>query len=426
MAPELPDLDPVPAHRDPIAYSRATGRRVGIGAAVALAALAAGFVVVHHQRSSDAQELARATAEVATARPPVNVVRVRAGNGLESVTLPGATAAWNETTLYARVSGYVAKWKADIGDTVRAGQVLATIATPELDAELDAARAKLDADRAEVKVRESALEFARTTYERWRDSPKGVVSDQERESKKADFESASAQLRAAGSRVSLDRAEVERLTALTRFKNVTAPFDGTVTERRIDVGNLVTAGSTSSTTPLYRMAQDNPMRVFVDVPQGLVDAVTPGTPATVTLRRDATRKLSGKVARTARAVDPVARTLRVEVDLPNADGTIVSGLYVQVEFALASASLVQVPAAGVVFRSGGPQVAVVGADGAVAFRAVRIARDEGNVIELADGLQPGELVALNISSQIASGDKVDARLQDDAPKPAAAGTETRK
>lgn len=408
-------LGPSAGRNDPTQFAPPTGRRVRIAAIVVVALLALAFLVVHYERSSNARELAQATAEKLNAKVPVSAIRVRAGSATEALSLPGATAAWNEATIYARVNGYVAKWNADIGDVVHKGQVLAVIATPDLDSELDAARAKLRADQAEVRVRASALEFARTTYERWKDSPKGVVSEQEREAKKADWESAVAQLNAAESRVNLDRAGVDRLLSLTGFKAVTAPFDGTVTERRIDIGNLVTAGSTSNTTPIYKVTQNDPIRVFVDVPQNLADVVVAGTPATVSVQQNGSNKVSGRVTRTSGAVDPVARTLRAEIDLPNRRGALVPGLYVQVEFGLPSRGLLQVPAAALMFRSSGPQVAIIGPDGTVSFRDVQIARDQGNLIQLSSGLQAGDVVALNLSNQVSAGDKVAIQIQEEAP-----------
>ena len=147
----------------------------------------------------------------------------------------------------------MAKWYVDIGDHVKAGQVLALIDTPELDAEFLAAKAKLKVSEAQVKVKQADAAFAASTYERWRDSPKGVVSDQEREDKKAGNAGAAAQLEAARAQVNLDQADVDRLSAFEQFKRVTAPYTGTITERRIDIGNLVTAGSSGGTTLLYRM-----------------------------------------------------------------------------------------------------------------------------------------------------------------------------
>jgi RND family efflux transporter MFP subunit len=193
--------------------------------------------------------VAKAGEAAYSAPPPVDVVIAKPATAGQDLVLPGQTAAWYETTIYARVNGYVAKWLVDIGDHVKKGQVLATIETPELDAELQAARAQLKASEAQVEARKAEAEFSKTTNERWRDSPKGVVSEQERDAKKADYESSEARLYAADAQVALDQSKVDQYSALAEFKQVKAPFDGTITERKIDVGNLVTAGSTSTTTP---------------------------------------------------------------------------------------------------------------------------------------------------------------------------------
>src|SRR5262249_59193381 len=209
------------------------------------------------------------------------------------------------------------------------GQTLALIETPELDADLKATMAELSAAHAQVKVRESEAEFTKSTNERWRDSPKGVVSEQERESKKADYDSAIAKLNAARAEVALDQARVDRYSAMARFKQVTAPYEGTITERRIDIGNLVTAGSTAGNTPLYRMSQDDPIRVFVDVPQSAAgNLMEAGSPVEVRASNLPDQLFTGKVARTAKAINPQARTLRVEVDIPNPKRVLVPGMYV--------------------------------------------------------------------------------------------------
>jgi len=384
-------------------YTSGTGRRIKLFAAAAAIVLAAAFLLVHFLRASGETQLRDVSNTEAARRPSVNVVIARGGEATRPVTLPGETAAWYESTLYARVTGYVAKWYVDIGDPVRRGQVLATIETPELDADLAAARAELTAAEAQIKVRAAEADFAKSTHERWRDSPKGVVSDQEREAKRADYDSAVARLNAAHAQVALDKARVERFMALTQFKQVTAPFDGTVTERRVDVGNLVTAGS-SSNTLLYRLSQQDPMRVFVDVPQSAAgELMKNGVPVQITASSIPGRTFSGNIVRTARAMNPQARTLRVEVDIPNTDQLLVPGMYVDVSFALQSSNLVQVPAAALLFRASGPQVAVVDNAGRVSIRKVSIARDDGNMVELGSGVLPGDKVALNLSSQISDG-----------------------
>jgi len=384
-----------------------TGRKIKISAVAVAVVLLIGFLVVHFIKASARSELVSATREAASRPPPVNVIVASTSGATRPLKLPGQTAAWYESTIYARVSGYVAKWYVDIGDHVHRGQTLATIDTPELDAELTAARAELTASQAQVKVREAEAEFTKTTYERWRDSPKGVVSEQEREAKKADYDSAVAKLNAARAEVALDQAKVGHFVAMTQFKQVTAPYDGKITERRIDIGNLVTAGSTTGNTLLYRMSQDDPMRVFVDVPQSAAgELMKVDVPVEVRAASLPNRIFGGKITRTAHAINPQARTLRVEIDLPNPDQALVPGMYVDVAFELQADDLVQIPAAALVFRASGPQVAVVDNSGRVSFRQVTIARDDGNVVLLGSGISPGERVALNISSQISEGDKV--------------------
>ena len=209
-----------------------TGRTLRRAAIMFAAVLLLAFLVVHLRKSHTERVLAQQTKAAATTLPAVDVVTVHDSSANAVLTLPGETAAWYESTIYARVDGYVAKWYVDIGDRVKQGQLLATIDTPELDAELAAAQAKLRVAQAQVKVREADAEFAASTYLRWRDSPKGVVSEQEREDKKAGDATASAQLEAARSQVNLDQADVDRLLAFEKFKRVTAPYAGTLIERQ--------------------------------------------------------------------------------------------------------------------------------------------------------------------------------------------------
>jgi RND family efflux transporter MFP subunit len=382
-------------------------RRLQRAAAVVALVLLLAFLVAYFTRSHAQAQLQRETVQAAAALPAVDVVVVHGSGAAGSLTMPGETAAWYASTIYARVSGYVAKWYVDIGDHVRAGALLATIDTPELDAELLAARAKLQVARAELQVREADAAFAASTYERWRDSPIGVVSEQEREDKKAGDATASAQLAAARAQVNLEQADVDRLSAFEQFKHVTAPYAGTITERRIDIGNLITAGSSGSTTPLYRMTQDDPIRVFVDVPQSAAaDLMKPGVAARISGADLSGRAITATIARTSDAIDPKARTFRAELDIPNHDGRLVSGLYVQVSFQLNDAGMSAVPAAALVFGVTGPRVAVVDRDGTLRFRAVTIGRDDGEQVELRSGVSDGDRLVLNVNSQLGDGDRV--------------------
>lgn len=383
-------------------YAPGTVNRLRIFAAGFAILLVLGFFLVQHLKDRQEAALSTATASFAEQAPPVETVRVELAPPTQSLTLPGEVRGWYTSTIYARVSGYVASWVVDIGDRVKKDQVLATLDTPELDSQLAAAQHELKVAEAEVAVREADAEFAKTTYERWQGSPKGVVSEQEREDKKARYAVAVAQLNAARARVSQNQANVDRLTFMTGFKQVTAPYDGVITMRRIDIGDLVSAGSTL----LYGMAQSEQVRVFVDVPQTASGDLKVGTAVRVTASELPKRNFEGKVTRTSDAIDLRARTLRIEVDLPNQDLSLIPGMYVQAEFQLKSASAVQVPASAILFRSGGPQVALIGNDGTVKFQNVTIGRDNGNFVEIASGLSVGDKVALNISSQIADGERV--------------------
>jgi RND family efflux transporter MFP subunit len=384
-----------------------TGRRTKSAVVVAAAFLLLCFAAVIVVRYFHAHGVAKAGETAYSTPPPVDVVIAQPATAGQDLVLPGQTAAWYETTIYARVNGYVAKWLVDIGDHVKTGQLLATIETPELDAELQAARAQLRASEAQVEARKAEAAFSKTTNERWRDSPKGVVSEQEREAKKADYESSEARLYAANAQVNLDKAKVDQYNAMAEFKLVKAPFDGTITERKIDIGNLVSAGSGSTTTPLYRMAQTDPLRIFVDVPQSASgELMKSGVPAEIRATGAVGGVFAGKIARSAESINAQARTMRVEVDMPNASHALVPGMYVNVAFRLLPRGLVEVPAAALIFRASGTQVAQVDANGKIQFANVVIARDNGSLVELASGVRPGDKLVLNISSQIASGQTV--------------------
>jgi len=406
LATPPPPNDEQPPQTTP-EYDRGTGLRMSILALVFAGVLVVGFVFVNSQRRHVTNELAAATRAEVSGPPPVDVVSAKSSPLTQRLVLPGETAAWYDSKIYARVNGYVEKWLVDIGDHVSNGQTLALIETPELDAQLQAARAKLSAAQAEVNVKQANADFAKSTYERWRTSPQGVVSDQERESKKAASLGAESELIASKAQVTLDEADVDRLTSLTEFKKVKAPFEGTIVQRDIDIGDLVTAGSGSGMSALYRVARNEPMRVFVDVPQSAAnDLLTGNAQASITVGGDASRHYDGKVSRTSRAINQKSRTLRAEVDLPNPDSRLVPGMYVEVSFTLKNPIGVQVPAAALSFRPK-PQVAIIDDKNLVEFRDVKIGVDDGDVVQIESGLKEGDKVVLNVSSQIAPGMKVD-------------------
>jgi RND family efflux transporter MFP subunit len=387
-------------------YKRGTGRRLASAAAVAAIALAGAFFFVGAIKARDEEQLAAATDAKMKEAPAVEVITVSAASASQPLTLPAEARGWYTSTIYARVSGYLIKWLVDIGDKVKKNQVLAVIDTPELDAQLDAAKAQFKASEAELKVRESEAEFAQTTYERWSGSAKGVVSEQEREDKKAGYASAVARMHAAQARVNLDKSNVDRLSYMAQFKQVFAPYEGVITERRIDIGDLVTAGSTSNTSPLFGISQYDQIRVFTNVPQSASVDIGVGSMAKITAAEFPSQVFEGKVTRTSESLDPQARTLRVEVDLPNPDFKLLPGMYLKVAFGLKNGNAVQIPASALMFRNAGPQVALIQPNNTVKFQDVRIGRDNGNTIEISSGLTEGDRVALNINNQIQDGSKV--------------------
>lgn len=401
------DITQTETHAVSTAFDPDTGKRMKKAVTIFVVVLAVAFVAVWIDKFFKERGIAAAAEQQSSAPRLVDVIRAEPVGTVQRMSLPGQTAAWHSSTIYARVNGYVGKWFVDIGDHVKKGQAMALIETPDLDAQLAGARAQLQAAQAQVLVRKAQAEFAKSTYDRWRDSPKGVVSEQEREQKHADYDSAEATLKSAEADVTLDQARVNQYVAMSEFKEVTAPYDGIVSQRDIDIGNLVTAGSTSSTTPLYVMTQNDPMRVFVDVPQSAAPDLMEGKiPVDVQVPGHEGHSFTGSVTRTAQALNQQARTLRVEVDIPNSQTALVPGMYVKVGFGLQPKGLVQVPAAALIFRAGGPQVACVEKTGHINFRDVTIARDDGNAVELGSGVAPGDELALNVSSQISDGELV--------------------
>jgi RND family efflux transporter MFP subunit len=418
-ATTAPRSDPAAAGRDAsTTFDPNTGRRLKKAAIIFAVVLVVAFIAVRVDRFFKDRGIANATEQSSTAPHLVDTIRAAPVDAVQHLSLPGQTAAWHSSTIYARVNGYVGKWFVDIGDHVHKGQVMALIETPDLDAQLAGSRAQLQAAQAQVLVRKAQAEFSKSTYERWRDSPKGVVSEQEREEKHSDYDSAEANLKSAEADVTLDEARVNQYVSMSEFKQVTAPYDGVVSQRDIDIGNLVTAGSTSSTTPLYVMTQNDPMRVFVDVPQSAAPDLMQGQiPVEVQVPGGGGRTYPGSVTRTSQSINQQARTLRVEVDIPNGQQTLVPGMYVKVGFGLQPKGLVQVPAAALIFRASGPQVARVDKDNHISFRSVTIARDDGNAVELGSGVEPGDELALNVSAQIGDGELVQVNRAEQRAEP---------
>jgi RND family efflux transporter MFP subunit len=403
MAAEEHQTKPGPPSTPPRA-SR-TLRRAGLIAAVALVVIAVAGI---WQRHSHEAEVTKWTHEQAT--PTVAVINPHEGPGLQRLVLPGTVNAWYEAPIYARVNGYLKAWYFDYGAHVKKGDLLAEIDAPDLDAQLAAAQAKLNSARAVVKVREAEQQFAATTYQRWRDSPKGVVSVQEQESKQADYNSAVARFNAATAEVAADQGEVDRLLALEGFKRIVAPFDGVVTARETDVGALINAGSGTgggSGPELFRVADIHKMRIYVQVPQQLSAGINPGLTANLELPQYPQRTFKATVATTSSAIDQNARTLLVELHAPNPDGLLQPGAYAQVEFELPSnPNVVRLPTSALIFREHGLEVALVRPDDRIELRRITLGRNLGTQVEVLKGLTTADRVVNSPPDSLAAGDLV--------------------
>jgi RND family efflux transporter MFP subunit len=380
-------------------------RRIGVIAVLAAIAIAAFGIL---QRRSHEAEVRQWTQEQAV--PTVAVITPRAGASTQHLVLPGTVQAWFEAPIYARVNGYLKKWNFDYGAHVKKGDVLAEIETPDLDAQLGASEAKLNSARAVVRVREAEEQFAQSTYQRWRDSPKGVVSVQEQESKQADYNSAKARLSSANAEVAADQGEVDRLRTMANFKNITVPFDGVVTARETDVGALINAGSGTgggSGPELFRVADIHMMRIYVQVPQQLSAGIKAGLNAELHLPQYPNKTFKGAVATTSSAINPNARTLLVELHADNPDGELQPGAYVQVDFELPSdPDIVRVPTSALVFREQGMEVAAIDANSTIELRPIKLGRNLGTEVEVVQGLKLSDRLVNSPPDSLATGDKV--------------------
>jgi len=373
-----------------MAEHRRTVRRAGILTVAVLVGLGllAGRTV--YSRMSNAKTLEAQVAE--RNKQYVRVTQPKSGGEAQTVVLPGTLQGYVQAPIAARASGYLKKWYKDIGSRVKQGELLAEIETPEIDQQLSQA----------VAAREqaaSSLALASSTYERWEALRKrDAVSQKELDEKKSADAQAKANLAAAA-------ANVERLRQLEGFKRVLAPFAGVITRRNVDVGDLIDAGCGAGRA-LFVMAQTDPLRVYVNVPQSYAHLVKPGQQVSVTQQELRGQSFKGEIVRTAGAIDAQTRTMQVEVMLANQDGKLLPGAYVQVALPLAGSGALTVPTNVLLFRAEGPRVAVVGADGKVQLRAVKIGRNFGEVLELLDGVGPQDRLVLNPPDSLNDGDPV--------------------
>ena len=353
----------------------------GVGVLVVIAWVA-GVVPRWHQR-----EILRAeTAELAI--PTVKVTMPTPGQAAPGVQLPGEMKPLIEATIYARASGYVKRWLVDIGTAVEEGQLLAELDTPELNQELAQTKAQL-------AQAEAALALAKTSADRWAELLKTAsVSAQEAAEKEADYKLKTATVEAA-------RANLHRLEELQAFARVTAPFAGIITARRIDVGDLIAAGSNKE---LFHLIQTRTLRVYVRVPQPLARNIAAGQAAEVTIPELPGRVFPAKIIRTSGAMATDSRTLLTELEVDNAKAELLAGSYAQVRFLDAKLdAALTLPSTTVIFRAEGTQVGVVKTDDTVELRPIKIGRDFGPVVEILSGVQPADRVILNPADSLING-----------------------
>jgi multidrug efflux system membrane fusion protein len=329
----------------------------------------------------------------AEAVPTVQVISPAEDGAGQTLTLPGNVQAFYNASIHARVSGYLKRWYQDIGAQVKAGQILADIDTPELDQQLTQAKADLATAVANQRL-------AQTTAARWTGLlAKDAVSQQETDEKTGD-------LAAKTSLVNAATADVDRLQALEGFKRIVAPFDGVVTARTTDVGQLIAAGA--PTDPgLFTVSDVHHLRIYVNVPQSYSAELKPGMTATLSVPEHPGQSFQATLANTSGAIGAQSGTLLVELQIDNTSGQLKPGDYAQVNFALPTqTNQVRVPASALIFRQKGEAVATVGPDGRVVMKPITIGVDQGSFVDVAAGLSPTDRVIDNPPDSLETGDKV--------------------
>ena len=370
---------------------------------------AAAFVFLRRAQAQTALE--SATRQMAI--PTVLVIRPERGAADVHLVLPGTVQAEMESAVYAQVSGYIKRWLVDIGAQVKAGQLLAEIDTPVTDQQLMQSQAAMAQAQAN-------LDLAKSTADRYNNLFKtNAVSQQDVDNQNAGVAVQQANLAAA-------QANVRGLEQTESFKEVKAPFDGVVTARKIDVGDLVSAtgaGTASAGgapsqlgTPsqeLFRVAQTKTLRVYVNIPENYSDEIVPGITATLEMASSPNEKVTGKLARTSQAIDPASLTLLAEVDVPNPDGKLLPGGYAQVHFDITTSHPpLVIPGNALIFRAQGTQVGVVDTNtNTVHLKDIKIGRDFGTKIEVASGLDENDAVILNPSDSLTDGAKVQVKTE---------------
>lgn len=322
----------------------------------------------------------------------VAVIKATSESTNEEVVLPGNVTAWHDATIYARTNGYLINWQVDIGAKVKSGDLLATISTPEVDAQLRQTEADLVTAQANYNI-------AHTTAIRWRNLLKtDSVSKQETDEKNSAEQSTAAI-------VTSTRANRDRLADLVSYERVIAPFDGIITSRTTDIGRLINAGS--GTVPLFRLVQANRLRVYVKIPQYYSPSISSDLIVKLYFTEHPGKVYSAKLFDTAKAIDPISRTLLAEFTMDNSNYELLAGGYTEVHLILpVNKNFVRLPVNTLIFRSQGMQIATIDNDSKALLKSISIGRDFGDQVEVVAGITPGERIILNPPDSLFTGEKV--------------------
>jgi membrane fusion protein, multidrug efflux system len=430
MNPALPpsaQLRPSPATGEPLAHDPTpapppslppspgrTGPWPWLISLMALLTFAGMFLIGYLPRLSHAAELA-AAADLAQRSPlRVRVAKPRQVPAATALALPGAVAATRDTMIFARSTGYVHSWKFDLGDTVKTGELLAEIDQPELDQELIQARATLDQSRLGIELGKGNVGLCRLKLQRQKDLGPNLTPQEGIDNAQSAFDIATVNLVVAEAKVKADEANVRRLEELVSFGRVLAPFDGVITQRFLEVGNLVNGSSAAGAQPLFHLMQIDPILVLADVPQVSASSIALGQAAEVPAPGGTGKTVGGRIAHIANALDPTTRTMRVQILCDNHDRRLLPGMYVQAVITVPTGKeLLEISSGSLLLSGAGTRVAVVRDDGRLTLRTVEIARDNGATLELSSGLRADDLVVTNPAGRIEEGIQVE--MTKDAP-----------
>jgi RND family efflux transporter MFP subunit len=364
-------------------------------------------------KNTDKSEVKKANRDLATI---VTVAHPRWAGRSNSLTLPGELSPYLQTFIYSRTSGTLKQRYVDIGDHVRAGQLLATVEVPEIDQELMQAKAALAQSVSSAFEQKTRVDLAKITWDRWQKNAEGGgVSQQDVDQRKADYVTSKAAYNVSQSVIAQNKANIRRILALQNYKNITAPFSGIITARTIDAGANIVGGGSSTSTNLFTIAQIDRLRIFVNVPQANVDGIKIGLPAEIRLPEQPKKTYHGRIARTARVVDATSRTMKAEVDLPNPGYVLSPGRYAQVTLVIPQATpAILLPNTVLIINSEGTHVMLVLPDNTLKYIPVTPGRDNGEDVEILNGLKINDVVVTNATDSLKVGQKV--KILDQAEK----------